>query len=204
MSKLRLTDEAFTGDESVKDAPLNTGTIPVDKRGNSVLEYSICCPKKMGILGPQGIFAQLRKDFSNFIQDGVVRVCSEPVPGAKGHTLSECIVYQSYLDVWGRGNRVFLYFDFCRSRVKVEGYAFKVMNYRKPKKWTLFGSHDCEHWEPIHRHIAPFSPGTNTYVEQEFDQTFQSYRYLMLKFYRKDVLIEKLDFYGLLQPVQTE
>ena len=182
-----------------KAEPVNDDVIPADKNGKPITEYTIMCPFKMGILGPEGIFHQLRKDFKNFIAAGVVRVCSEPEKGARGHTLSDMLVFQSFFDLWARGKRVFLYFDFKRSRVVVDGYAFKVTNFRKPNKWTLFGSQDCEEWTPIHRHSALAGPSGGSFTKHQFEKS-PPYRFLMLKFYRKNLIIEKLDFFGYLTP----
>ena len=198
----RLEDPPFFEIESTTidpGEPIDDSTIPATKTGTPITEYTIMCPTKIGILGPEGIFHQLRKDFKNFITAGVVRVCSEPEKGARGHTLSDMVVFQSYFDMRSRGKRTFLYFDFKRSRVVVDGYAFRVQNFRKPNKWTLFGSQNCEDWTPIHRHYSPIGPSTGTFAKYHFEQS-DRYRYLMMKFYRKDLILERLDFFGILTP----
>jgi hypothetical protein len=74
-----------------------------------------------------------------------------------------------------------------------------VLNFRIPKKWTLFGSQDCENWNQIHRHAGLLKPGANTFVHCRHNIS-PPYRYLMLKIYRRNLLMEKLDFFGMLEP----
>jgi hypothetical protein len=179
--------------------PLDSNRIPIDKSGKPIAEYRIFCPMKSSILGPQGIFHQLRKDFTNFLHEQVVRVCSEPAKGTDGQSMSEGLFYNAFIDIWGRRKRVFLNFDFCRSRIEVIGLQFRVLKFRKPRKWVLFGSMNCEEWETIHRYTSFFPPSTNKFVTCSFPKS-RPWRYLQIKFYRSDILIEKLDFFGYLSP----
>jgi hypothetical protein len=184
------------GDDS--ETSLDPGLAPKTKAGIPIATYAITCPFKMGTLGPQGIFFQLRKDFSNFVREGVVRVCAVPPANGVHNNMTELVLYGAFVDIPGRSDRVLLYFDFCRSQVRVSGFAFRVMNFRIPRKWALFGSPDCSHWGPIYRHQGVFAPSMNTFVKCQCEMS-PAYRYLMLKLYRKHGLLEKLDFFGALE-----
>jgi hypothetical protein len=185
------------------EPPLDPNLIPHTKAGIPIASYTITRPFKFGVLGPEGLLFQLRKDFSNFVKEGVMRVCSVPPPGGIHNNMTELVLYGAFVDIRGPSRRVFLYFDFCRSRVQVSGFAFRVMNFRIPRKWALFGSLDCNHWEPISRHRGLIAPSMNTFVKFQFEMT-QPYRYLMLKLYRKNALLEKIDFFGILESEITD
>jgi hypothetical protein len=181
------------------EAPLDPNLVPASKSGTPITRYMTTRPFKMTKYSAEGIFFQLRKDFSDFLREGVMRVCAEPAALGPHNTVSELVLYSAFVDIMGNGPRVLLYFDFCRSRIRVDGFAFKVLNFRIPKKWALFGSHDCENWSPIYRHAGLLKPGVNTFVQCRHDIS-PPYRYLMLKIYRRNLLMEKLDFFGMLEP----
>jgi hypothetical protein len=181
------------------DSPLDPTLVPVSKSGTPIAQYRMTRPFKMTKYTAEGIFFQLRKDFSDFVQEGVVRVCAEPAPAGPHNTMTELVLYSAFVDIMGNGRHVFLYFDFCRSRVRVDGFAFKVLNFRIPKKWALFGSHDCENWNPIYHQARLLKPAIGTFVQCRHDIS-PPYRYLMLKIYRRNLLLEKLDFFGMLEP----
>jgi hypothetical protein len=112
--------------------------------------------------------------------------------------MSELVLFGAFPDIPGRAARVLMYFDFCRSRVRVDGVAFRVMNFHIPRRWALFGSPDCQAWAPICRRRALLAPAMNSFVACQCELS-QPYRYLMLKIYKKRVLLQKLDFFGVLE-----
>jgi hypothetical protein len=181
------------------EQPLDPNLAPVSNTGCPIHEYMTTRPFKKGCFYTEGILSQLRQDFQNFIREGVMRVWAEPAPPGPHNTMSDLVLYTAFVKLNGHNKHVCMYFDFHRSRICVEGFVFKVLTVHIPRKWTLMGSHHCQNWEPIHHHSALRKPRANSFVRCRND-TSPPYRYLMLKFARKNLLIEKLDIFGVLGP----
>jgi hypothetical protein len=188
----------WTGRNQENQPLLDTSNIlPQNEPGCKTSDWRDC-PFKIGVLAPLGFFYYFRRDLPNFLQDGMVTAWSEPVPGDSPHTMTEFLLYKAYLDLRGRSGRISLCFDFRHFHVQVDGLAFRVLDFRKPRKWALFGSNDRTNWTKLYKHSSILEPASNSYVKAKFARS-GDWKCLMLKFYRRDLLVEKLDFFGSLR-----
>jgi hypothetical protein len=180
------------------EQPLDPNLVPVSNAGPPVHQYTITRLFKMTCFRLEGILFQLRQDFNNFIQEGVMRVWAEPASLGPHNTMSELVLYSTFVNLNGHNKHVCMYFDFYQSRIRVQGFAFKVRTLRIPRKWALIRSHDGQNWQPIYRHSTLLKPRVNSFVKCRHNIS-PPFRHLMLKFYRKNLLVENLDVFGILQ-----